>query len=187
MVNASFIWITGDFFFMRIILICCRDITAPYLLRLFSQMDRLITYFDIFYADLSNGVFYNDKEFDTDKFKVRAKQMRLKHKPFSYTVTVESDKKTPSIILTYLAPKTDGHGRKLTYGEIKSKLMLLDMFVRTLTPGKNELKRECCKNMFTCQDRTSFVDIYKKTMGVLTAKGEMSMDGSEIFWGIPER
>ncbi|RZC34455.1 Hemocyanin N domain containing protein, partial [Asbolus verrucosus] len=81
------------------------------------EFDRLVTYFDYFYADLSNAVYVTPEEFVQDKFKVQVAQERLNHKPFTYKIYVDSDKDVEAVVKVFLGPKYDEYGRYINLTE----------------------------------------------------------------------
>lgn len=85
------------------------------------EIDRLVTYFDEFYADLSQAVFYSEEELrNTDnEFFVRAKQYRLNHKPFNCKIHVKSDKDVKAVVKILIGPKQDEYERQSDTGNIR--------------------------------------------------------------------
>lgn len=83
------------------------------------EMDRLITYFDEFYSDISQAVYYSEDELKKpeNNFFVRAKQYRLNHKPFTYKIHVKSDKDTQAVVKIFVGPKYDEYGRYINISQ----------------------------------------------------------------------
>jgi hypothetical protein len=148
-------------------------------------VDRLTTYFEWYYSDLSFSVFYNFK-YDTEPFHVRARQQRLNHKPFTYTINVESDKTVPAVVRVYLGPKQDPYHRDIDISENRLNFLLIDKFPYTLKSGMNAIVRDSKKGP-TVSDRTSYWELYKKIMGAIKGTEEFIVDGSETFFGLPNR
>lgn len=150
------------------------------------QIDRLITYFDYFYSDISNGVYVNKKEYKEDTFQVRARQERLNHKPFTYTVNVESEKDTDAVVRVFLGPKYDEYGREYTINNNRMNFVLMDRFVYKLKTGKNVIERNSRQN-FYASDRTTYKVLYQRVLSALNGGSEFQLDGSEAYFGWPNR
>ncbi|GJQ73635.1 hypothetical protein Trydic_g13978 [Trypoxylus dichotomus] len=148
------------------------------------QVERLVTYFEIDYTDLSNAVFYDKRE--TDPFLVRVRQPRLTHKPFTYTIDVESDKVAESIVRVYIGPKYDYYGRKIDFNENRLNFYIIDKFIFSLQTGKNTITRSS-KLALGVSDRTSYWQLYKRVMGAIKGTEPLVIDGSETYWGLPNR
>ena len=69
-------------------------------------VDRLVTYFDLFDVNVDHAVEVNTVD-EAEKINYVAKTMRLNHKPFTYKVKVDSDKKTKAVVRIFLGPSTD--------------------------------------------------------------------------------
>ncbi|XP_017777164.1 PREDICTED: hexamerin-like [Nicrophorus vespilloides] len=137
------------------------------------EIDRLITYFDYHYSDLSHAVTVDEKEFVEDTFEVRARQFRLNHKAFNYKVNVVSEKATDAFVKVFIGPKYDEYGREIDMEDNYMNFFELDRFKYTLQAGKNVIKRSSLESNYFSEDRTTYKQLYKQ---VLTA-----FNGGEAF------
>ena len=69
-------------------------------------VDRLVTYFDLFDVDVTHAVDVHTVD-EAEKINYVARTVRLNHKPFTYKVKVDSDKKTKAVVRVFLGPNTD--------------------------------------------------------------------------------
>lgn len=75
-------------------------------------VDKLVTYFDNFESMINNAVAVKSHK-EAQSIVIKARQQRLNHKPFTYHLTVNSDKATKAWIHIYLGPKYDVHGHEI--------------------------------------------------------------------------
>ncbi|KRT83389.1 hypothetical protein AMK59_4478 [Oryctes borbonicus] len=148
------------------------------------KVDRLVTYFEYGIYDLSQAVFYNPTE--TEPFHVRLRQPRLTHKPFTYTIDIQSDKAVESVVRVYAGPKYDSYGRVIDFNENRLNFYIIDKFVYQLQVGKTSIVRDS-KQTFTVTERTSYWQLYKRVLGATKKTEEFWIDGSETYWGLPNR
>ncbi|XP_017777166.1 PREDICTED: hexamerin-like [Nicrophorus vespilloides] len=137
------------------------------------QVDRLITFFDYYYSDLSHSVAVDEKEFVEDTFEVRARQFRLNHKPFNYKINVVSEKAKEAFVKVFIGPKYDEYGREIDMEDNYMNFFELDRFTYSLQAGKNVIERNSRESKFFSVDRTTYKQLYKQ---VLTA-----YNGGEAF------
>lgn len=151
-------------------------------------VDKLVTYFDTFYSDITNVVDieeYDDTYTKTDMYTfgrkthymgkdvvIKAKQYRLNHKPYNVRVNVMSDKTQKAVLKMFLGPKYNEFGVEYTsINENRQNFVELDYFVVDLVSGMNTIERNCQEfNRFT-RDYTTYYDLYKDVM--LSTKSEM--------------
>ncbi|XP_017770173.1 PREDICTED: hexamerin-like [Nicrophorus vespilloides] len=142
------------------------------------EIDRLITYFDFHYSDLSHAVSVDEKEFIDDTFEVRARQFRLNHKPFNYKINVASEKATDAFVKVFIGPKYDEFGREIEMEHNYMNFFELDRFKYSLQAGKNVIERNSYDSVYFASDRTTYKQLYKQ---VLTA-----FNGGDAFKYYPE-
>jgi Hemocyanin, copper containing domain/Hemocyanin, ig-like domain len=144
------------------------------------KMDKLITYFDRFYADITNAVdieVYDEKlpgtemkkfgriaHYQGEDFIIKARSTRLNTLPFTYKLTVNTDKAVKGVVRTFLGPKYDSFGSIYHLNDNRENFVLLDHFVYEFTSGKNEISRNSNDFMFFEKDSTTFFDLYKQVM-----------------------
>ncbi|XP_050074030.1 hexamerin-1.1 [Anopheles maculipalpis] len=145
--------------------------------------DKLVTYFDYFDSDVSNVLPMpsTDKYFD---FAVFARQRRLNHKPFSYTINVASEYTGKAIIRTFLGPKFD---RFFDLQYYKKYFFELDQYLVDFTAGKNTFVRNSRDFYWSVKDRTMYTELYKKIMLGYNGQEKFTLDMSEAHCGFPDR
>ncbi|XP_050299519.1 larval serum protein 1 beta chain-like [Anthonomus grandis grandis] len=151
------------------------------------EMDRLITYFDEFYSDISNVVYDNDDELKNDEFKIWAVQKRLNHKPFTYKIYVNSNQDTQAMVKVFLGPKYDEFGRYINISENRLNFVPIDAFKWHLKSGQNVIKRSSQESEFFAHDRTTYSELYKKVMTAYKGQGEFHINGEENYLYFPDR
>ncbi|XP_033210306.1 larval serum protein 2-like [Belonocnema kinseyi] len=75
-------------------------------------LDELVTYFEYFESMISNDVAMHSHN-EAQSLFIKARQQRLNHKPYSYHLTVNSDKATKGWVRFFLGPKYDVHGHEI--------------------------------------------------------------------------
>ncbi|XP_045476172.1 arylphorin subunit alpha-like [Harmonia axyridis] len=138
------------------------------------EFDKLVTYYDHFWSDITNGLFVTPEEFEEDSFRVKVHQYRLNHKNFNYKVHVKSDKALKAAVRVFIGPKFDEHGRPLKLSQIHDKVFQIDYFTQDLKVGDNMITRNSADFNWFIKDLPSFFD------------GKHS-DVSEIQHGLPLR
>ncbi|XP_044272322.1 hexamerin-like [Tribolium madens] len=151
------------------------------------EFDRLLTYFDHFYTDISNVVYVTPQEYDSEKIQVRVRQYRLNHKPFTYRIHVSSDKDQQAVVRVYLGPKYDEYGRYINISHNRLNFVEVDHFKYQLKSGENVIERNSHQNYFYQNDRTSYRQLYKQVLGALNGNGEFNVNANEAYFGFPRR
>lgn len=151
-------------------------------------VDQLVTYFDYFNIELNNAL-YNDYTIESDvpKVLVKARQLRLNHKPFNYKINVSSDKSSKVVVRLFLGPKYDSYGNIINIAENRINFVELDKFVYDLQSGQNVIVRDSRDFHHIVQDRTSYYDLYKRVMLGLQGSEPFILDNSEAHCGFPQR
>jgi len=127
-------------------------------------VDRLMTFFEYFYSDLSNGVYVSEDEFETNSFEIRARQYRLNHKPFNYKITVSSEKPVEAFVKVFIGPKYDEYGRVIDINENRMNFFELDRFHYTLVAGQNIIDRSSHDSIYFSHDKSTYKTLYKQVM-----------------------
>lgn len=168
------------------------------------EVDKLITYFDTFDADISNAVDVEVHDEETIKssvynklgrithhqgndFVVKARQQRLNHIPFTVKLNVLSERATRGIVRLYLGPKFDEFGNIYGINENRENFVLLDAFTTDLVSGKNLITRDSQLFHRYVRDRTTFFDLYKIVMSVNKGDNRFKLDQTEAHCGFPSR
>lgn len=144
------------------------------------KMDKLVTYFDYFDADITNAVDIEGVEQElrqnkvvnygrishnsSEKFAIRARQRRLTHLPFTYKLDVQSDREQKVVVKVFMGPKYDEFGREFTLDENRENFYVLDYAVVDLKKGKNVVARNCEEFPFFVKDRPTYNELYKELL-----------------------
>jgi len=91
------------------------------------DVGKLITYYDYFDIDLDNAVNVQVPE-DGQYIDYRARQTRLNHKPFTYSINVTSDSTTDAYVRVFLGPKYDYLGREYNINDRRHYFVEIDRF-----------------------------------------------------------
>ncbi|KAH8318017.1 hypothetical protein KR074_000158 [Drosophila pseudoananassae] len=154
------------------------------------EVSELTTYFDLVDFDVTNmlndKMVFHDGKFVWDK-SLYARQMRLNHKPFTYTYTIESDKVEKVVVRAYLGPKFDEFGKIISLAENRMNFMEIDEFFYELKAGTNMIKRNSNEFYWTVKDRTTYTELYYYVMMAFDGKYDFPLDISEPHCGFPDR
>lgn len=167
------------------------------------EMDKLVTYFDRFDADITNAVdveVYDEKSsqselkkfgkiahYQGEDFIIKARTTRLNSVPFTYKLSVSSDKAVKGVVRAYLGPKYDSYGNVYHVNENKENFVLLDVFAFEFKSGKNVISRNSEEFSFFVKDRTTFFDLYKQVMTAFNGGEKFQLHQSETHTGFPAR
>lgn len=166
------------------------------------DIDKLITYFDYFDADISNAVdieypsesgaselrnFGRVSQYNGEDYVIKARQRRLNHIPFKVSVNVDSKSATPAVVRIFLGIKHDELGHVCNVNENRHTFFLLDAFKYDLVAGSNAITRESRKFFNQVKDRTSYYELYKLLMLANAGTKQWQMDNSEAHSGFPNR
>jgi hypothetical protein len=150
------------------------------------EFDRLVTYFDKYYADLTNAVYVTPEEYVQDNFKVQVAQERLNHKAFTYKVYVDANTETDAVVKIFLGPKYDQYGRYINLTDNWMNFVQFDHFVYKLKSGQNVITRNSRQIYNYIHDRTSYYEVYQKVMGV-SDQLIANYKESQFWFGFPQR
>lgn len=154
------------------------------------KVDKIETFFQNFDVDISNAievdpnmlnkVHTKDVEFKPDDFIVKARTIRLNHKPYTYKLKIESDKAEEALVRVFIGPKHDEFGASINFNRNRKYFTMIDIVPLNLTVGENVVTRKSDENMFIASEQTSFFDLYKHLMSA--KKGESKWT-SDLFTG----
>jgi hypothetical protein len=166
------------------------------------EVEKLITYFDRFDADITNAI---DIEVPSDEnmselrrfgrishchgqdVVIKARQWRLNHVPFKVTARVTSAKAQPSVVRVYLGPKYDDGGHLIELNENRQNYVLLDVFKYDLEAGSNVISRESRDFIVNVRDRTTYFELYKWVMDATKGARPFTLENTEAHSGYPNR
>ncbi|TMW39404.1 hypothetical protein DOY81_015516, partial [Sarcophaga bullata] len=165
--------------------------------------EGLTTYFEYFDADISNAVnvetpntegsvdalfkFGRNSQVHGQSYVIKARQLRLNHKPFEYTLDVNSDKSQKAIVKVFIGPKYDENGHLIHLEDNYMNFFELDHYVVDLVPGVNHLKRNSNDFTWYVSDRTTYLELYKKVMDATNSDYKFPLNQDEAHCGIPQR
>ncbi|KOC69158.1 Arylphorin subunit alpha [Habropoda laboriosa] len=147
-------------------------------------VDKLITYFDNFESMLNNGVSIRSHK-EAKNIVIKSRQSRLTHKPFTYHITLNSDKTTKAMLRIFLGPKCDEFGRELNFEHTYINYVQLDEWVADLKTGSNTIDRSSHDSQFVVPDEVPSDVFYKKIVSAI--EGTETIKYSTQPYGLPER
>ncbi|KAL1123479.1 hypothetical protein AAG570_002559 [Ranatra chinensis] len=149
------------------------------------EVGKLTTYFDRFDIEATYGVpIPADKSYKD--YHYYGMQSRLNHKPFTYKLTVSSDRPVSAIVRTFIGPKYDSEDHPLTFDEARSAFVEFDRFPVKLVNGENVIERNSKESTGYVQDKEGFGSLYKRVESSITT--QESFYYTESFdCGFPER
>ncbi|XP_055595645.1 hexamerin-1.1-like [Uranotaenia lowii] len=149
------------------------------------RIEKLTTYFENFDIDISNGLpFANSENRTTWDFKVFARQQRLNHKPFNYTLSVASNYTGKAIVRMYMGPAISGFEN---LPSVKKYFVEMDQYMINLIPGENLIERNTSDFYFDIADRTIYSELYQRTLDALDGRKPFALDMAEAICGWPDR
>lgn len=153
------------------------------------EMDKLITYFDHFEADITNAVdtFIETKDNIKSQYEFKVQVPRLNHVPFNVKMKVNSNKAQKAVMMMFVGPKYDSFGNVLNINDNRDNFWELDRWLVDLKSGENLFERKSNDFSWFVNDRTTFYDLYKNLMTALNGGEKFALDMSEAHCGFPSR
>nr|XP_029723400.1 hexamerin-1.1-like [Aedes albopictus] len=168
------------------------------------EMDKLVTYFDKFDADITNAVdvevfdettmkasamkkFGKNAHYQGEDFVIYARMPRLNHLPFTFELNVVSETAQKAVVFVYLGPKYDQYGNIYGVDANRENFFELDHFLVDLVPGKNVITRNSLDFSWFVKDRTTYFELYQQVMRAYKGEGKFPLDMSEAHCGFPAR
>ncbi|XP_050087151.1 larval serum protein 2-like [Anopheles aquasalis] len=168
------------------------------------EMDKLVTYFDNFDADITNAVdvevfdettmkasemkkFGKMAHYQGEDFVLYARMPRLNHLPFSFKLSVASDKPQKAVVVVFIGPKYDQYGNVYGVNANRENFFQLDHFLVDLVAGENVIARNSQDFSWFVKDRTTYFDLYKQVMKAFSGDYKFPIDMSEAHCGFPAR
>lgn len=153
------------------------------------EIDKLLTYFDLFTADITNAVDVpiETKENVKSEYEFKVAVPRLNHLPFTVKVKAHSDKDYKATLAIFVGPKYDSFGKVLDINENRNNFWELERFVVDLKAGDNFFERKSTDFSWFVNDRTTYYDLYKNLMTAFNGGEKFALDMSEAHCGFPSR
>lgn len=153
------------------------------------EMDKLLTYFDMFTADITNAIDVPMATRDNIKSKVEIKAQvpRLNHVPFNVHMKVASDKAQKAVVTMFIGPKYDSVGNVLDFNGNRENFWELDRWLVELKEGDNMIDRKSSDFTWFIKDRTTYFELYKKLMTAMNGGEKFPLDMTEAHCGFPSR
>lgn len=152
-------------------------------------IDKLVTYFDDYFMDMTNALYLNEEELRKTKsdmtFLVRKR--RLNHKPFKLNLEIMSDKAIDSVIRIFLGPKYDHMDRLIDINKNRMNFVEIDSFVHKLNTGKNVVIRDCKDMHNMVHDRIMTRDFWSKLESSGDIREFVTTDMKNYQTGFPLR
>ncbi|XP_017486775.1 PREDICTED: larval serum protein 1 alpha chain-like [Rhagoletis zephyria] len=122
-----------------------------------AKVDPMRTFFK--YIDIDVNNLWSEKLELNETRAIYARQQRLTHKPFSYTLDIQSDVEVKATINVYIAPKYNERAELITLTQNRENFLWLDEFEAQIKVGFNAITHpEFLK--FPLQKRWSFTEMY---------------------------
>ncbi|CAK1555807.1 unnamed protein product [Leptosia nina] len=148
------------------------------------KVDKLVTYFDYYDFEVSNGVYFSKEEMKSHNWPYYVvRQPRLNHKPFTVSVDVKSDVEGDAVFKIFLGPKYDGNGYPIELENNWQNFVELDWFVQKLSKGQNKIERHSTDFYYTKEDSAPVREIGDKYL----AQGKVPLDMSVKPGAFPKR
>lgn len=153
------------------------------------EVDKLLTYFDMFTADITNVIDVAKDTKDNIKSEVffKAQVPRLNHVPFNVHMKVNSDKAQKAVMMMFVGPKYDSYGNELSFNENRNNFWELDRWLVDLVVGENSFDRKSTDFTWFVKDRTTYYELYKNLMTAINGGDKFPLDMSEAHCGFPSR
>jgi len=163
------------------------------------EMDKLVTYYEKFDADITNAVDVAQSDLMTNvvekdnanahvnNFVIWARNYRLNHMPFTVKINVNSNKAQKAVVQMFMATVNDANGHPHTTIENAKNYVQMDKWVVDLKQGSNVIARDCEEFSNYVKDRTPYSKLYRLVMQANQGKTEWPMDMSEAHCGFPQR
>ncbi|CRL07341.1 CLUMA_CG020320, isoform A [Clunio marinus] len=153
------------------------------------EMNKLLTYFDNFTADISNAadIPTDTKDIANARVELKVQVPRLNHLPFTVKMKVKSDKDQKAVMVIFVGPKYDSYGNILNINENRNNFWELDRYLFDLKTGENVYERKSTDFTWFVNDRTTYSNLYKSVMSAKNGGEKFPLDMSEAHCGFPAR
>lgn len=160
------------------------------------DVSELCTYFHSFDTDITNAIDVQpptvsdsckcNSQNKGQDFVFRAREWRLRHKPFEISISVTSSKKIDSVVRIFIGPKNHCDKYPIRFNENRRLFFMLDAFKYKLTAGCNIIVRDSRDFSFgKAQNQTSFFDRYKEIVAATNNKGPYTPNNVDAALSFP--
>ncbi|KYN01102.1 Hexamerin [Cyphomyrmex costatus] len=147
-------------------------------------VDKLLTFFDHFESMLNNAVSIRSHK-EAQSLLIKARQYRLNHKPFTYHITINSNKNVKAVVRVFLGPKHDVHGHELDMSENYMNFIEMDQWNVDLKSGTNKIERNSYESIYVVPDEVPSEVLYKKVVKAIEGGETFTYPGQ--IYGFPDR
>lgn len=153
------------------------------------EMDKLLTHFDMFTADVTNVIDIPKDSKDNIKSEVyfKAQVPRLNHVPFTVKIKLDSTVAQKAVFMMFVGPKYDSYGNEISFNANRNNFWELDRWLVDLVAGENAVERKSTDFTWFVKDRTSYFELYKNLMTAINGGEKFPLDMSEAHCGFPSR
>ncbi|XP_012260636.2 arylphorin subunit alpha-like [Athalia rosae] len=144
------------------------------------DVDPITTFFDYVDIPITNGVKIRDVN---DRTVIKARQLRLNHKPFNYRFQLKTDHDVTVNIRTFIGAVEDSFGNPLDITENWPNMFLLDFFTKKLKVGINQFERSSLRAANTANVGLYDEDFYQSVVDAIAGKRKLEIP--EQFHGYP--
>ncbi|XP_059052697.1 acidic juvenile hormone-suppressible protein 1-like [Achroia grisella] len=138
------------------------------------EVDKLLTYFEYTYLNVSNHLHLNEIESQNvhNTKSVLVQRTRLNHKVYTVRVNVKSDVAKHVTVRFFLAPKYDSLGHEIPLHINSQNFLLIDIFDYELKAGDNLITRLSTDNLLVTDDYDSVSDLINNVDSALHGQGQ---------------
>lgn len=154
-----------------------------------AEVGKLETFFEYYDIDITNAIDkpedktvkkpkdVTEVNFKPDEYFIKARTIRLNHKPFEYKIIVQSEAAQEASVRVFIGPKFDEYDNVISFSENRKNFVLLDVFKKSLTAGKNVITRNSASDIILYgNDFTSYFELYKRVLSGKSGKREWTED-----------
>nr|AAT76805.1 hexamerine [Helicoverpa armigera] len=140
------------------------------------DVDKLVTYFEYTYLNVSSHLHMNQDEVKGyyDQVSVLVQQPVLNHKRFQVRVNVKSEVAKTVLVKFFLAPKYDSQGYEIPLHINTQNFMQLDEFTYDLPAGECTITRDSIDT--SGKKWVSGIEIYEAVEKAVQGKGQYTID-----------
>ncbi|XP_049771430.1 hemocyanin A chain-like [Schistocerca cancellata] len=148
------------------------------------QIDPLETFFEYFDVDLLNAL--DDTE-ELPDVSIHARVRRLNHKPFVFSVRVNSEAERLVTVRVFLGPKYDWFGQEIPINDKRHYIVEIDKFVAKVNAGKTVITRKSSESSVTIPDRETTKVLTQRVEDAISGKIQLTVNKDVRHCGYPDR